>query len=133
MDEVCGRTTSKIVNGTISGSSYEFSYTPNRDINGRYLCTVTYGFASGLSNPSQAAVMMLQLEGAGVISKHTMRDNLPMPMDGFTEERSINVEASREALKQGVFALVQATGQMAARGRTRLPIIQLSVEMIRSH
>jgi hypothetical protein len=77
-------------------------------------------------------VMMLQLEGAGVISKHTMRDNLPMPMDGITEERSINVEASREALKQGIFALIQATGQMAAQGQDPNPIIHMSVDMIKA-
>lgn len=132
MDEKWWPHDSKVVSGTVSGSSYEFSYTPSKDINGRYACTVTYGFASGLSNPSQAAVMMLQLEGAGVISKSTMRDNLPMPMSGMTEERSINVEASREALKQGVFALVQASGQMAAQGQDPTPIVQMSVQMIRN-
>jgi hypothetical protein len=132
MDEAWWPNKTQTVNGTVSGSSYEFSYTPSKDINGRYACTVTYGFASGLSNPSQAAVMMLQLEGAGVISKHTMRDNLPMPMDGITEERSINVEASREALKQGIFALIQATGQMAAQGQDPNPIIHMSVDMIKA-
>jgi hypothetical protein len=132
MDEVWWPNDGKTVAGTISGASYEFSYVPSQEINGRYGCTVTYGFASGLSNPSQAAVMMLQLEGAGVISKQTMRDNLPMPMDGLTEERSINVEASREALKQGVFGLVSAAGSMAAQGQDPTPIIQLSVDMIRA-
>jgi hypothetical protein len=130
MDETWWPHQSKTVSGTLSGSSYEFNYTPTKDIAGRHLCTVTYGFAAGL-NPSQSIVTMLQLEGAGLIAKGTTQQNLPFGVDPQQEMQKINVEGSREALKQGVFALVQASGQMAAQGQDPTPIIQLSVDMIR--
>lgn len=131
MDEKWWPNSSKIVTGTLAGASYEFSYIPSRDINGRYACTVTYGFAAGLRDPSQAIVTMLQLEGAGLIAKGTTMANLPMGIDPLQEMKRINVEASREALKQGFFALVQASGQLAAQGQDPTPIMQLSVSVIR--
>jgi hypothetical protein len=129
MDEVWWPTDSKTVSGTISGASYEFNYTPSRDINGRYPCTVTYGFAAGL-NPSQSIVTMLQLEGAGLIAKGTTQQNLPFGVDPLQETKKINVEGSREALKQGFFSLVQASGQMAAQGQDPTPIMQMAVQAI---
>jgi len=131
MDDVWWPNDSKVVSGTLSGASYEFSYTPAKDINGRYTCTVTYGFAAGL-NPSQSIVTMLQLEGAGLIAKGTTQQNLPFGVDPLQEMKKINVEGSREALKQGFFALVQASGQMAAQGQDPTPVMQLSVAVIKA-
>lgn len=121
----------KTVSGTMSGASYEFQYSAAKDIGGRYACTVTYGFAAGLRDPSQAIVTMLQLEGAGMIAKGTTMQHMPMGIDPLQEQKKINVEASREALKQGFFALVQASGQLAAQGQDPAPIINLSVNVIR--
>lgn len=131
MDEVWWPNETKTVNGTLSGASYEFTYTPSKDINGRHACTVTYGFAAGL-NPSQSIVTMLQLEGAGLIAKGTTQQNLPFGVDPLQEMKKINVEGSREALKQGLFALVQSSGQMAAQGQDPTPIIKLVADVIRS-
>lgn len=130
MDEAWWPHDSKTINGTISGTSYEFDYTPANDINGRHACTVTYGFAAGLQ-PEQASIWMLQLEGAGMLAKGTVQENLPFFIDQVQEQKKIHVERSREALEQGVFALVGASGQMAAQGQDPMPIINMAVEMIR--
>jgi hypothetical protein len=124
MDETWWPNRTKKVSGTTSGTSYEFDYTPKTDINGRYDCTVTYGFAMGL-NPSQSLVAILQLEGAGLIAKSTARENLPMAIDSIQEQKRSDVEGMREALKQGVLALAQSTGQAVAQGQDPLMIIQL--------
>lgn len=131
MDEKWWPNVTKTVTGTTAGQSFEFKYTPATQIAGRYSCTVTYGFAAGLRDPSQAIVTMLQLEGAGLLAKGTTMENLPIQLNAVQEQKRINVEASREALKQGFFALVQASGQMAAQGQDPSPIIQLSVSVIR--
>jgi hypothetical protein len=129
MDEKWWPNDSKVVNGTLAGASYEFSYVPAKDINGRYACTVTYGFAAGL-NPSQSIVTMLQLEGAGLIAKGTTQQNLPFGVDPVQETKKMDIEGSREALKQGLFALVQQSGAMAAQGQDPTPMIQLAVDTI---
>lgn len=131
MDETHWPDDSKVISGTLSGTSYEFTYTPAKDINGRYSCTVTYGFAAGLRDPAQSIVTMLQLEGSGLIAKGTTRANMPFNVDPVQEARQIDVEGSREALKQGVFALLGATGQMAAQGQDATQFIQMAVDMIR--
>lgn len=132
MDEVWWPHASKTVTGTTSGTSYEFTYTPSKDIAGRYPCTVTYGFAAGMTDPSQSIVTLLQLEGAGLIAKGTTQQNLPFDVDPIQEKRKIDVEGSREALKQGFFALVQASGQMAAQGQDPTPFIQMSAQVIQA-
>src|SRR5882762_1760907 len=129
MDETWWPNDAKTVRGTTAGGSYEFDYTPKAAIQGRYESTVTYGFAAGLK-PSQSIVTMLQLAGAGFISKKTAMTNVPFEVAPLTEEREINIEASREALKQGLFALVQSSGQVAAQGGDATSIIKLAVDAI---
>lgn len=131
MDEKWWPNLTKTVGGTLSGTSYEFDYTPAKDIGGRYHCTVTYGFAAGL-NPSQSIVTMLQLEGAGLIAKGTTQENLPFGVDQIQEQKKIHVEQAREAMKQGLFAVVQSSGQMAAQGQDPMPTILLAVETIKA-
>lgn len=114
----------KLLQGTQSGTSYEFSYTPADDIAGKYKCTVTYGFAAGM-NPAQSTVTMLQLEGAAAISKRTLQENLAFDVDAVAEQRQIDVEATREALKQGFFQLISAIGPMAMQGQDPTQIVQL--------
>jgi hypothetical protein len=129
MDAKWWPNTSKRLTGTVAGSSYEFEYIPSVDIGDRFDCTVTYGFSMGME-PSQSLIAILQLEGAGLISKSTARENLPMPIDSIQEQKRADIEGSREALKQGVFALVQASGQMAAQGQDPTPIIKMAVQTI---
>lgn len=131
MDEVWWPNTEKTVNGTLSGQSYELAYTPKTDIAGRWGCTVTYGFAAGM-HPSQSIITMLQLEGAGLIAKGTTQENLPFSLDHMQEQKKIDVEGFREALKQGIFGLVQSAGPMAAQGQDAMSTIQLAVDAIRA-
>jgi hypothetical protein len=90
MDEKWWPNETKQINGTLSGSSYQLSYMPGKDISGRYDCTVTYGFAAGM-HPAQSIVTMLQLVGAGVIAKTTFQENLPFQIDALQEKRKIDV------------------------------------------
>ena len=130
MDEVWWPNESKVINGTLAGTSWEYTYVPSRDINGRWNCTVTYGFAAGM-HPSQSVVTMLQLEGVGAISKETVQENLPFGIDTVQEQRKISVEGLREAMKQGLFAYIQSSGQMAANGQDPSQIIQLGVNAVK--
>lgn len=116
MDEKAFPKAVKKVRGTLSGRSYEMTYIPERDINGNYECDITYGFAAGL-NPSQAIVMMEQLRGDSIISRGFVRDNLPMDIDSVQEQQEVDVEATRDALKQGLFQYAQALGPMAEQGQ----------------
>lgn len=129
-DEAWWPNDSKTVNGLISGTSYEFDYVPSKDIAGRYTAVVTYGFASGM-HPSQAIVTLLQLEGAGLIAKGTLQENLPIDLDQLQERRKIDIEGTREALKQGLFALIQSSGQIAAQGQDPMPYLKLAVDSVR--
>lgn len=131
LDEKWYGSASKQVEGTISGRSFVFEYVPAKAINGHYGCSVTYGFAAGLA-PAQSIITMLQLEGAGLIAKGTTMENLPFSIDQVQEMRKIDIESSREALKQGVFALVQSSGQLAAAGQDPMPIINLAVSVIKA-
>lgn len=115
MDEVWWPKVTKTINGTLSGESFEFTYQPAKDIGQRYACTVTYGFATGMQ-PAQAFITLLQLEGAGLIAPGTAQQNLPFGVDPIQEQRKIRVHEWRQALQQGVFAYLQASGQIAAQG-----------------
>jgi hypothetical protein len=128
MDEKWWPHQEKQLNGTMSGNSYEINYTPAIDIAGKYECIVTYGFSSGMQ-PAQAVVTMLQLDGAGIISKQTTMENMPYDIDAIQMQKQIDVEATREALKQGVFQLVQSIGPMAAQGQDPTHIISLVTQI----
>ena len=129
MDEAWWPNETKTVRGTISGASYEFDYVPAKDINGRWDCTVTYGFAMGMQ-PSQSIVTLLQLEGAGLIAKGTTQENLPFSIDHVQEQRKIDIEGWRDALKQGMFAYVQSSAQIAAQGGDPSPLFGMAVDVI---
>lgn len=130
MDETWWPHESKTVNGTVSGNTYEFSYTPTKDINGRYTCTVSYGFAAGMQ-PSQSIIVLLQLEGAGLISKSTLQENLPVQLNSEQEQRRIEVEGWRNSLQQGMFGYLQAAGQIAVSGGDPGELFGLAVDVIR--
>jgi len=109
-----GRTT-KTINGTISGESFELTYTPRKDIGDNYSCDVSYGFAAGTS-PNSAIVTLLQLQGGGIIGKDTFRRQLPFDVDIDQVQRELDIELLNGAILQGIAAGLQATGQMIAQG-----------------
>lgn len=112
----------KKISGTINGETFEVSYTPAVDIAGNYSCDVTYGLAGGQA-PNAAVVMMLQLLGAELIDKDTIRRNLPFPMDAEQMARNVDVEKLRNASLQGTQALAQAIGPVIMQGGDPLAIL----------
>lgn len=115
MDETVFGPRERTINGTMHGESYQIKVTPKSDINNNYACDVNYGFTTGLS-PSQATVMLLQFRGDGLISRNTVREQLPFEIDVDSEQRALDVQESEDALKQGLFAFAQALGPMAQAG-----------------
>jgi hypothetical protein len=120
LDEKVWPRTKKRIFGTANGEPYDISYVPADLYDGDYVCDVTYGFAAGL-NPSQAIVMMLQLRGDGLIDRDSVRRNLPFEINVDNMQRALDVEQTNDALKQGLFGLLQASGQVLAQGGDPLP------------
>jgi hypothetical protein len=129
MDETWWPNKVKTVCGVLAGKSYEGTYRPSKDINGRYECTVTYGFAMGMK-PAQSIITILQLLGAGLISKGTAQENMPITLDYIQESKDMDIEDMRNATKQSVFALVQTIGPMAAQGQDPTLLVKISADMI---
>jgi hypothetical protein len=115
MDAKLWRNKRQVVTGTISGRSFELTYTPSKDLAKVPRVAVSYGFATGLS-PQGAIVTMLQLQGGGIISRDTFRQNLPFDIDIDQEQRTIDKQRLEEAITEGLAASLQATGQMVATG-----------------
>lgn len=115
MDETFWPNQEKSVRGYMAGAPYEIKYIPARDIKGSHWVDVSYGFASGL-DPNRAVVMLLQLRAEKAFSRDFFQRQLPFDFDVGEENRKVDVEETREAIKQGVFAYVQAIPAMAQQG-----------------
>ncbi len=113
----------KTIMGTATGSPYELTYDPAKEIGDNYACDVTYGYAAGLS-PNQAAVLMLQLRGDNLIDRGTVRRNLPFDINDDEVQRNLDLDETRDAIKQAVFGYVQNMGAMAASGADPLPLLK---------
>jgi hypothetical protein len=122
--------TRKRITGNVNGEPYDLSYTPAKDINGVYTVDVSYGFAAGLS-PNAAVVMLLQLRGDGLIDRSTVRRNMPFPIDDEAMQRSMDVEQTADALKQGLGGLLASLGPMAANGMDPRPYLRTAAEIIK--
>lgn len=115
MDEkVFGGSSKKIV-GVSAGAPYEISYDPAKTINGSYECETTYGLMAGLA-PNNAVVMMLQLLGAGLVSKESVQRQLPFDVDPIEMGRAITMERGRDAMLEGIAAYAQSIPAQAAQG-----------------
>lgn len=115
MDEKLFGSEQRTINGTMHGESYQLKVTPATDVAENYTCDVTYGFAAGLS-ANAAAVLLLQFRGDGLISRNTVREQMPFDIDVDAEQRELDVQEAEDALKQGLFAFAQALGPMAQAG-----------------
>lgn len=129
LDEAVWPDTEKTIHGFVSGKPFEMTYKPSRDIAGNWHTKVTYGFAAGLS-PQQAAVMLLQLRGDDQISRDTARRQLPFDLDPEEEQRQVDTQQLRDALKQGVSAWVQSIGATAAQGQNPLPVLEMMASLV---
>jgi hypothetical protein len=109
------------VDGVIAGESYQITYSPQDDIGDDNTCDVTYGPMAGLA-PQNAAVLLLQLRGDGLIDRDTFRRFMPWDMDNDTTQRNVDIEQTQDALKQALFASLQASGQIIAAGQTDIAL-----------
>ena len=113
----------KTIRGVDSGSPYEITYNPRKDIKGDYSADVRYGMLAGL-NPAQGLIFMLQALGGGLISTDLAMRELPFTVDVTKELEKIEVEKMRGSLLQGLQAMSQAIPQMAAAGEDPTDTIQ---------
>ena len=122
--------TRKRVVGQVNGEPYDVTYTPSKDIGDVYTVDVSYGFAAGLS-PNAAVVMLLQLRGDGLIDRSTVRRNMPFAIDDEAMQRSMDVEQTLDALKQGLGGLLASTGPLIAQGMDPLPAFRAAAHVIK--
>jgi hypothetical protein len=106
----------KTIRGTVQGSPFEETYTPDKDIDGDYTVDVTYGFAAG-QDPARAIVGLLQLRGDQLISRDFFQRQLPMNIDVVQMQQQIDNEMFTDALKQGVMGYMSAIPQMALQSQ----------------
>lgn len=123
MDEKYWPNSVKNVRGQMSGTPYEIDYKPSKDIKNNHWCDVSYGFASGL-DPNRAVVMLLQLRAEKAFSRDFFQRQLPFDYDVTAETQKVDVEETREAIKQGIFAFVQAIPAMAQSGQDPAEAVQ---------
>ena len=116
MDETYWPNESKFVSGINSGSPYELTYVPSKDINGNYHCDATYGLMAGL-NPNQALIFGLQARGDKLVSRDYLQRNLPWEINITDETQQIQVEEMRDAALGVMGAMAQALPQMVLQGQ----------------
>ena len=105
----------KTIRGVDSGSPYEITYKPTKDIKGDYSADVRYGMLAGL-NPAQGLIFMLQALGGGLISKDMAMRELPFTVNVTQELEKIEIENMRSSLLSGITAMAQAIPAMATSG-----------------
>jgi hypothetical protein len=106
----------KTIRGVDSGSPYEITYKPSKDIKGDYSADVRYGMLAGL-NPAQGLIFMLQALGGKLISKDMAMRELPFTVNVTQELEKIEIEDMRTALLSGITAMAQAIPAMATQGQ----------------
>ena len=105
----------KTIRGVDSGSPYEITYKPSKDIKGDFSADVRYGMLAGL-NPAQGLIFMLQALGGGLISKDMAMRELPFTVNVTQELEKIEIESMRASLLGGITAMAQAIPAMATSG-----------------
>jgi hypothetical protein len=106
----------KTIRGVDSGSPYEITYKPSKDIKNDYSADVRYGMLAGL-NPAQGLIFMLQALGGKLISKDMAMRELPFTVNVTQELEKIEIEDMRTALLSGITAMAQAIPAMATQGQ----------------
>ena len=129
MDEKFWPDTKKLIRGQVQGTPFEENYIAGKDINGSHTVDVSYGFASGL-DPSRALVFLLQLRGDQDISRDFLQRQLPMEIDVAQMQAQIDMEQTTDALKQGIFAMLQSMGILAQQGADPSDLLFRSAKLI---
>ena len=115
MDEKLFGDVQKEIIGISAGAPYKEKYTPKRAIGGDYSVECTYGLAAGLA-PNNAVVLMLQLLGAGLISKESVQKQLPFDVNSVEMAQAIAMERARDAILEGMAGYAQSIPAQAAQG-----------------
>ena len=131
MDQAIWTDMPKKVTGLNGGTPFELSYTPSRDINDHFVVDVEYGVMSGL-DPNRALVWGLQARGDKLISRSFLRRNLPVAMNVNEEERIIDIEEMRDALKASVQSYAQALPTLASQGGDPSTVLKAISQIITS-
>jgi hypothetical protein len=121
----------KTIRGVDSGSPYEITYKPTKDIKQDYSADVRYGMLAGL-NPAQGLIFMLQALGGGLISKDMAMRELPFTVNVTQELEKIEVENMRTSLLGSLTALSQAIPQMVAGGQDASGIVNKIAAVIKA-
>lgn len=129
IDEVYFPDLSREVSATANGVPYQLKYKPSTDIKGNYGVTVEYGLMAGL-DPNRALVWGLQARGDKLISRAMLRRNLPVSINAGEEERAIDIEEMRDALKASVSQLAAAIPQMVMQGQDPMKLVEKMASVI---
>ena len=121
----------KTIRGVDSGSPYEITYSPKKDIKGDYSADVRYGMLAGL-NPAQGLIFMLQALGGGLISKDMAMRELPFTVNVSQEQEKIEIEKMRDALLGALTAYTQAIPQLATTGGDPSEIVRKIADVIKA-
>jgi hypothetical protein len=121
----------KTIRGVDSGSPYEITYSPKKDIKNDYSADVRYGMLAGL-NPAQGLIFMLQALGGGLISKDMAMRELPFTVNVTQELEKIEIESMRQSLLGSITALSQAIPQMAMQGQDASEVVRQIAAVIKA-
>jgi hypothetical protein len=121
----------KTIRGVDSGSPYEITYKPTKDIKGDYSADVRYGMLAGL-NPAQGLIFMLQALGGKLISRDMAMRELPFTVNVTQELEKIEIEEMRSALLGSLTAYTQAIPQMATQGQDASQVVRKIAAVIKA-
>jgi hypothetical protein len=121
----------KTIRGVDSGSPYEITYKPTKDIKSDYSADVRYGMLAGL-NPAQGLIFMLQALGGKLISKDMAMRELPFTVNVTQEVEKIEIEDMRSALLGSLTAYTQAIPQMATQGQDASEVVRKIAAVIKA-
>jgi len=121
----------KTIRGVDSGSPYEITYKPTKDIKSDYSADVRYGMLAGL-NPAQGLIFMLQALGGKLISRDMAMRELPFTVNVTQELEKIEIEDMRAALLGSLTAYTQAIPQLAASGGDASEVVRKIAAVIKA-
>jgi hypothetical protein len=130
MDEKLWGNSQKQIRGHAAGVPYDLKYTPAKDIAGDHTVEVTYGFAAGM-DPNRAVVMLLQLRAEKAISRDYFMRQMPFDLNVLEEQSKVDVEETREAMKQSIYGYAQAIPALAQQGMDPGEIVRQLVAVVR--
>ena len=123
VDEKVWPNVTKTLEGRVNGTPFEIRYKPSRDIAGDTTVDVQFGLMAGL-DPNRWLVFGLQARAEKLISRDYLRRQMPADLDAGEEERKVDIEDYREALKQAMAGYAQAIPVLAQQGQDPREILR---------